>query len=248
MTAKLLAAAIAKLTTVRVHWTNWDDFIQGRMPALTGQVLTAREVGAKELQRWRNGRFQALQVAVADAVFSKQKIYRTAVTNHVRPFAKAWQGVALADFCRQDWVAVYRQTFGKEPKDPAARTHNHLSSEGRVRTVVDACAVLLALGITTAGQATQWAQDDRRRPQLEASLARVAGLGEALVSNILMNVGHLRPKLDTHVRAVVGEACGIPKDAPADVMLRLLADAGAASGLHPFEIDQIIWYARAERA
>jgi hypothetical protein len=83
---------------------------------------------------------------------------------------------------------------------------------------------------------------------MENALLTTSGLGEALTSNVMMNVGHLRPKLDTHVRAVVSEACGIAKDAPVDEMLLRLADAGAALGMHPFELDQIIWYARAEPA
>lgn len=248
MTAQRLADEIRRLAAVRVHWTNWDDCIEGRAAALTSHIVTAREVGARELQRWRNGRFQALQVAVADAVFSKQKIYRTAVLNHVRPFAAAWGRASLAEFCRQPWATVFQATFGKPPKDPAAPSHNHLSTEGRVRTILAACQRLLALGVTSAADAHAWAQDAARRARMEHALMTTSGLGEALTSNVLMNVGHLRPKLDTHVRAVVSEACGIANDAPADEMLRRLAEAGLALGMHPFELDQIIWYARAERA
>lgn len=248
MTAQRLADEIRRLAAARVHWTNWDDYIEGRSGALTGHIVTAREVGARELQRWRSGRFQALQVAVADAVFSKQKVYRTAVLNHVRPFASAWGRASLAEFCRQTWAMVFQGTFGKPPKDPSAPSHNHLSTEGRVRTTLAACQRLLALGVTSAADAHAWAQDAARRAQMEHALMATSGLGEALTSNVLMNVGHLRPKLDTHVRAVVSEACGIASDAPADEMLRRLADAGSALGMHPFELDQIIWYARAERA
>lgn len=243
-----LASALRDLGEVRVHWTHWDDFIEGRAPALTNLVLPAREVAARELQRWRAGRFSALHVAIADAVFSKQKIYRTAVTNHIRPFARAWMHVPFEAFCGEAWTNVFAQTFGKEPRDPHAPTHNHLSSEGRVRTILDASQRLHQLGLHDAKEASAWAQDVAKRARMEKTLRATTGLGEALVSNILMNLGHLRPKLDTHVRAVVSETTGIASDAAPHEMLGRIEEAGRELGMHPFEIDQVIWYARAERA
>jgi len=248
MKANRLASALRDLGEVRVHWTHWDDFIEGRAQALTNLVLPAREVAARELQRWRAGRFSALQVAIADAVFSKQKIYRTAVTNHIRPFAKAWMNVPFEAFCGEAWTKVHTQTFGKEPKDPHAPTHNHLSSEGRIRTILDAGQRLQRLGLREAKEASAWAQDVTKRIRMEEALRATTGLGEALVSNILMNLGHLRPKLDTHVRAVVSETTGITFDAAPHEMLQRIEEAGMELGMHPFEIDQVIWYARAERA
>lgn len=243
-----LATALRELGEVRVHWTHWDDFIEGRATALTSLVLPAREVAARELQRWRAGRFSALHVAIADAVFSKQKIYRAAVLNQIRPFAKAWMHVPFEAFCGEAWTNVFAQTFGKEPKDPHAASHNHLSSEGRIRTILDASRRLQRLGLHSAGEASAWAQDAAKRVQLEEALAATSGLGEALIANILMNLGYLRPKLDTHVRAVVSEAAGIAFDAAPRDMLRQIEDAGRELAMHPFEIDQVIWYARAERA
>jgi hypothetical protein len=248
MSPTRLVEVLRQLATVRVRWTNWDDFIEGRLTSLTGDVLTAREVAARELRRWQGGRFKALHVAIADAVFSKQKKYRTAVTTHIRPFAAAWGSFAFDAFCRHEWATVFEGTFGRAPREPLAPTHNHLSSEGRVRTILSACRKMLGLGLLSAEQASARAQDELGRARMEAELFATSGLGEALTANILMNLGHLRPKLDTHVRAVVSESCGIPKDASAAEMLHRLEAAGAELGMHPFELDQIIWYARAEAA
>ena len=243
-----LVRAVKELSSIKVRMPNWEDFIECRSPRLVEEVMTADEAGRQGFARMRAGRFNTMQVAIADAVFSKQKKYRVAVQNHVQPFAREWGAMTLAEFCKQPWPTVFERSLRQPAKDPNAAKHNHLSLEGRVRTIMAGAKRTHDLGVRSVEDALAWSKEDARRARLRGVLLSTQGLGEALVTNILMNVGYLRPKLDTHVREVVSSCCGIPKEAPAEDMYQWLDAAASVLGRDAFELDQIIWYARAEPA
>lgn len=243
-----LADRVQELAGKQVRLWLWDPYILGHSPTLDYQVMTARQAGRLELERWRRGRFPTIQLAVADAVFSKQKRYRAAVLSAIHPFAIAWGESEFIEFCELPWPTIYERTFGTTPRDPENPTHNHLSPEGRVQTILAASQRILALGFTTTNSVRTHLVTPAGNPSIKDELKKVRGLGDALISNTCMNLGALQAKLDTHVRRIIHECTSIAVDADASRMATALSAVAALTGYHVFEIDQIIWYALAEPA
>jgi hypothetical protein len=243
-----LSAEIMRLAKQSVYLKRWDDYILGKTERIDHSVMSAGEAARIELDRWQSGRFPVIHLAIADAVFSKQKIYATAVKNAVEPFARAWCKTEFSTFCATPWTTIFERTFRREPAKPNASSHHHLSTEGRVRSILAASQKLLGIGVGHVTEAREVLATTSGRERIERTLLSAKGLGDALAANACMNLGCLQVKLDTHVREVLHQVCGVAKDAPTAQLLQYLEAAATRTGLHLFEIDQIIWYARAESA
>lgn len=240
-----LRAALAQLGSRPVRFHHWDRFILGADRELQAEALPARTVAQRERERWSAGRFPSIQLSIADAVFSKQREYRSAVRASIRPFALAHATMPLSEFCSRPWEQVYQSTFGACPRDPNRPQHHHLSPEGRVRTIVAASSVMLALGFSAPAQARVAMSHREGMTRVRQELLAVPGLGDALVSNFAMNVGHLTIKLDVHVRHWLAPLLQIAVDAAPHQFEAALRQACVAIGEDPFEVDQMIWYVHA---
>jgi hypothetical protein len=227
---------------VRFH--HWDPYILGEDHELRSEVLRAGEVARREFERWRCSRFPSIQLAVADAVFSKRRGYMVAVRTGVRPFAREFGRMPLVDFLAVPWVEVFMRTFGEPPADALGK-HGHLSSEGRVKTIVRGASVLHGLGLTSTEQARAELGTPRGEARVRDALGDVWGLGPALQANILMNLGRLTVKADVHVIRVLAPYLGLEPNASPSTYERALTTAAPQIGMDPFVIDQIVWYTSA---
>lgn len=229
---------LARLGTLGVRLPDWDPFILGETDRLEWIDLPAMQAARHELLRWRSGRFPSLVIAVADAVFSKQRDYEVAVRTMTRPFALAFREMPLVEFVKLDEADVHQRVFVKAPRPG---NPNHLSPEGRIRTIGRAASLLAARGISTPEEARVALSEDK----LSSALLSVFGFGEAMLANVRMNVGLLGMKLDVHVRAFLAPYLGIAVNAPAQEFENRLTAGWDAIGMEPFEVDQIVWYTRA---
>lgn len=221
----------------------WDAYILGQTVELTHEIVGAREAARRELARWRSGRFPSLALAVADAVFSKQKDYAVAVRTATRPFAQTFAAMPIDEFCAFDRGNMFRLTFGKEPRPGKERAH--LAPEGRIRTIHEACGVLRDAGLDTPAAARAALAIPPAIRGLDQRLTRVFGFGDAMLANLRMNVGVLTVKPDVHVRRYLAPLLGLTADASSDELERSLSKCRDAIGMEPFEVDQLIWYTKA---
>ena len=195
------------------------------------------------MERWRAGRFPSLPLAIADAVFSKQKDYRSAVRTATRPFATAFAQMPLPDFCSLDQETVFKSTFERPAR--SGKEGSHLSPEGRIRSIREASLAFLEEGILTPEEARR---DLGIPPTVEIvskKLQACFGIGGDMLANIRMNVGVLTVKPDVHVRAFLAPYLGLQMTSPAHQFETKLNAAREVLGLDPFEVDQIIWYTQA---
>ncbi len=238
-----LSSAIDQLGQQRVTFTHWDPFILGDADDLATELMTAREAGQREIERWRAGRFDSVQLAVADAVFSKQQDYRSAVRSATRPFAAAFRSMPLAAFSDLESGEVFRRTFGREPNRDKERAH--LSPEGRIRTICEVSRLLVEAAVGTVEDAREALAAAPPDLDLARRLKRVFGFGPAMLANLRMNVGVLTAKPDVHVKRFLAPFMGVSETAQAQTFIKALEQLRDATGLEPFEVDQVIWYAKA---
>lgn len=218
----------------------WDPYILGATDTLAAEVLPAREAARRELVRCSEPRFPSLALAAADALFSKQRDYEVAVREATRPFAAAFAQLPLRDLLTIPAADVFRRTFGRDPH--AGSELQHLSPEGRIRTIVDACRVFSSAATTTPEAARGVLGAHAHRTVLGKQLLRVFGLKGAMLQNICINVGLPTVKADIHVRRFIAPYLGLSVEAPAAAFEEALLAARPTLGLEPFEVDQIIWY------
>ncbi len=238
-----LRTELEALGRKQIRLPAWDPFILGSTDRLAHETLPARDAARRELKRWQSGRFPSLALAVADAVFSKQKDYEVAVQTATRPFAQAFAAMPLGDFCTFDRGNVYRLTFGKDPRPGKERAH--LAPEGRVRTIQEVCNVLLGAGVETPDAARTALAMPPGVPGLDLRMTSVFGFGGAMLANVRMNVGVLTVKPDVHIRRFLASYLDLREDADDSEFEARLVAARDALGMEPFEVDQIIWYAKA---
>lgn len=238
-----LRRELARRAALTVTLHDWDPYILGETAALRARELPAGDVARNEERRWRAGRFPSVQLAIADAIFSKVRKYDAAVRSDVRPFAAAFGREPLATFARRDWREVFRGTYGREAD--AATTPHHLSNEGRCATIVAAAAAMLAQGVDSPAAARARAEQPGGDAGMRRALGSAPGMGPALQAYTLMNLGVLTLKADRHVIRVVAPFLGLPDGASPDAYESALVRAQGELGMSPFVVDQIVWYTEA---
>ena len=227
--------------TVTLH--DWDRYILGETASLGARELPAGEVARSEERRWRAGRFQAVQLAIADAIFSKVRKYKSAVCNDVRPFAAAFGMEPLATFARRDWRDVFRRTYDREPGE--VTSPHHLSNEGRCATIVAASLAMLLEGLDSPATVRARAEQLGGNASMRRVLGSAPGMGPALQAYTLMNLGVLTLKADRHVIRVVAPFLGLAGGASPDIYEAALVRVQGELGMSPFLVDQIVWYTEA---
>jgi hypothetical protein len=238
-----LRRELARRAALTVTLHDWDPYILGESASLRARELPAGAVARSEERRWRAGRFPSVQLAIADAIFSKVRKYDAAVRSDVRPFAAAFGREPLATFARRDWREVFRATYGRDPD--AATAPHHLSNEGRCATIVAAAAAMLASGVDSPAAARAMAEQPGGDAGMRRALGSAPGMGPALQAYTLMNLGVLTLKADRHVIRVVAPFLALPDGASPDAYEAALVRAQGELGISPFVVDQIVWYTEA---
>ncbi|MEQ1736465.1 MAG: hypothetical protein ABL886_08680 [Rhodoglobus sp.] len=238
-----LRRELERRASMSVDLHDWDHYILGETATLGSRTMTAGAAARHEEQRWRVGRFPSVQLAIADAIFSKVRKYEAAVRNDVRPFAAAFGCEPLTAFAQRDWRGVYRATYHREP-DSTTEPH-HLSNEGRCATIVEASSAMLADGVDTPAAARARAGLSGGDARMRRALSSACGMGPALQAYTLMNLGLLTLKADRHVIRVVAPYLGLPASASPAAYEAALVAAQADLGMSPFLVDQIVWYTEA---
>jgi hypothetical protein len=245
MSMESLREELGRRAQLEVEFTDWDAFILGKTSELAVTRLPAGEVARLEYDRWRLGRFPSIQLAVADALFSKTRKYQVVVRTCVRSFAEAFGQMPLAQFVVQPWRDVYRGVFGHVPEDVSDRSYHHLSDEARVQSTLAGSRAFESCGIGTPREFAARLAAPGGEAYLRRILSSVTGIGPALQSYALMNLGLLTLKADRHVIRVAAPYLGLSPDASPKEYESRLAALTPALGLSSFEIDQILWYTEA---
>lgn len=229
-----------------VPFQDWDSFILGTTAEIHREMLAAGSIAERETERWRRGRFPSIQLAVADAAFSKVRDYEVAVRNCIRPFARAFADTPLQVFAALPWSQVFLAVFDRTPTGTDEHQHHHLSNEGRIQSTVSGAQTFLRLGLDTPVRVRARLAEPNGEVSIRRALESVPGLGPALHAYLLMNLGRMTLKADRHVIRVVAPYLDLAPDASPSDFEQALHHVAPKLGRSPFEIDQILWYTEAE--
>lgn len=246
MSVESLRRELLKRSAIMVPFTDWGAFILGHTRDTPVSMMPAGDVARRELERWRNGRFPTIQLAVADSVFSKTRKYEVVVRTCIRPFAAAYGSMPLELFCGMKWQQIYRTVFGSEPGQGSGK-QSHLSDESRVRSVLEASQAFLDSGILTPSRVREISSEAGGESSIRRILGSARGIGPALQAYALMNLGILTLKADRHIIRVVAPHLGLAAHAPPSEYERRLRSLETELGFTAFEVDQILWHTESSR-
>ena len=196
-----------------------------------------RQIPEEFFEQYGGGWPNSIATALIDAVYSSQAKY-SAMLPRIRNVDKQLDGT-LSDLLK--WNEA----------DLRALLTNHKAGPGspkviyKSEAVLQAAANLHSLGIDTAEDLREFAEEESGLGQLKKAVTKVHGIGAVLFDYFLMNLGIPGVKADTHIVSFVSDAIGRavhPKEARA-----LLIEAHETWEKHSLiAFDHAIWLTRAK--